>query len=136
MRERRNKERRTGAALGSFVSIVRESLCPALVESIGESAARGGAGRCPAFADALGLSEQLGEVVRQVAAAVLHRRALALSAEDALRFATSPEGIAFLKEAVAEYHEKQAVARSRRARRPSGERKLARTLLEHNPEDR
>ena len=135
MRERRAKERRTGAALGSFISIVRESLSPALVESIGESAARAGAGRCPAFADALGLSEQLGEVVRQVAAAVLHRRALALSAEDALRFATSPEGIAFLKEAVAEYHEKQAVGRSRRTRRPSGERKLVKTLLERKAED-
>jgi hypothetical protein len=108
------KERRTGAALDSVIAIVGESLSPALVESIGESAARAGAGRCPAFADALGVSEQFGEVLRHVAAAVLHRRALTLSAEEAVRIVTSPEGIAFLKEAVAEFHEKQDASRSPR----------------------
>ena len=117
------KERRTGAALDSFIAVVGESLSPELVESIGESAARAGAGRCPAFADALGVSEQFGEVLRHVAAAVLHRRALTLSAEEAVRIVTSPEGIAFLKEAVAEYHEKRRVGRSRQTRTPSGERK-------------
>lgn len=122
MTERRTKERRTGAALDSFIAIVGESLSPALVESIGESAARAGAGRCPAFADALGLSEQFCEVLRQVAAAVLHRRALTLSTEEVVRVALSPEGVAFLREAVAEYHEKRRVARSRRVRTPSGER--------------
>ena len=111
------KERRTGAALDSIIAIVGESLSPALVESIGASAARAGAGRIPAFADALGVSEQFGEVLRHVAAAVLHRRALTLSVEEAVRIATSPEGIAFLEEAVAEYKEKQDVGRSRR--RPS-----------------
>lgn len=123
MTERRAKERRTGAALDSFIAIIGESLSPALVESIGESAARAAAGRCPAFADALGLSEQLGEVLRHVAAAVLHQRALTLSPEEAVRIALSPEGIAFLKEAVWEYHEKRRVGRSRRVRTPSGERK-------------
>jgi hypothetical protein len=123
MNERRGKERRTGAALHSFIAVVGPSLCPGLVESIGESAARAGAGRCPAFPDALGLSEMLGEVLRQAAAAVVHRQALMLSPEEALRFATSPEGIAFLKEAIAEYHEKKGrMSRSRRVRTPSGER--------------
>ena len=123
MNERRGKERRTGAALHSFIAIVGPSLSPALVESITESAARAGAGRCPAFADALGLSDQLGEVLRQVAAAVVHRQALTLSPEEAVRFASSPEGITFLKEAITEYHEKRRVGRSRRVRTPSGERK-------------
>jgi hypothetical protein len=122
MNERRTKERRTGAALDSFIEIIGESMSPALIESIGESAARAGAGRCPAFADALGLSEQMGEVMRQVAAAVLHRRALTLSPQEAVRVATSPEGIAFLREAVAEYQHMRRVGRSRRARTPSGER--------------
>jgi hypothetical protein len=123
MNERRGKERRTGAALQSFIAIVGPSLSPDLVESITESAARAGAGRCPAFADALGLSEQLGEVLRQVAAAVVHRQALRLSPEEAVRFASSPEGIAFLKEAIAEYQEKRRVGRSRHVRTPQGERR-------------
>ena len=123
MTERRGRERRTGAALHSFIKIVGPSLSPALVESIGESAARAGAGRCPAFADALGLSEQLGEVLRQIAAAVVHRQALALSPEEAVRFATSPEGVAFLREAIAEYNTNRRVGRSRRVRTPSGERR-------------
>ena len=47
-----------------------------------------------------------------------------LSPEEALRFATSPEGIAFLKEAIAEYHDKKLrVGRSRRVRTPSGQRR-------------
>jgi hypothetical protein len=123
MNERRGKERRTGAALHAFIAVVGPALSPALVESIGESAAKAGAGRCPAFADALGLSEMLAEVLRQAAAAVVHRRALMLSPEEALRFATSPDGIAFLKEAIAEYHQKRRIARSRRVRTPSGERR-------------
>lgn len=108
------KERRTGAALDSIIAIVGDSLSPALVESVSESAARAGAGRIPAFADALGFSEQFGEVLRHVAAAVLHRRALTLSPEEAVRLATSPEGIAFLKEAVAQFHERQDAGRARR----------------------
>ena len=40
MNVRRGKERRTGAALHSFIAVVGPSLSPALVESIGESAAR------------------------------------------------------------------------------------------------
>jgi hypothetical protein len=117
------KERRTGAALDSFIAVVGESLSPELVESIGESAARAAAGRVPAFADALGLSEQFSEILRHVAAAVLHRRALTLSPEEAVRIALSPDGVAFLKEAVAEHHEKRRVGRSRQTRTPSGERK-------------
>jgi len=105
------------------LALVGESLSADLVESIGESAARAGAGRVPAFSDALGLSEQFCEVLRHVAAAVLHRRALTLSPEEAVRIALSPEGIAFLAEAIAEYHESRRAGRSRRTKTPSGERK-------------
>lgn len=91
------------ARIARVADIIGESLSPALVESIGESAARAGAGRCPAFADALGVSEQLGQVLRHVAAAVLYRRALTMSAQEALRLATSSEGLAFLAAALAEH---------------------------------
>ena len=89
------------ARIARVADIIGDSLSPALVESIGKAATRAGAGRCPAFADALGVSEQLGEVLRHVAAAVLYRRALTMTAQEALRLATLSEGLEFLKAAVA-----------------------------------
>ena len=102
------------ADLAPTISLVGERPGVALASAVSNASSDSFSGVIPAYSAALGVTPELAAVVQDVAFAVMYRQAMTLTAEEALALAVSPKGIAFLKAAVADFQEKQALGGSRR----------------------
>jgi hypothetical protein len=100
--------RRDGGLIGILPG---ERPCPARERIIGDASDERGRGRFPECADALGVPELARPVVRQAAVALLLREIPTMTVDEAVRLATSPDGLAFLEDVVEEYQGRLDIVR-------------------------